>query len=118
MLCRSCDAPVMSAFLAQVHAQFPGDFCIVVLDGAGWHIAGDLVVPPAMHLEWLPPNSPELNPVEPIWDWVRDHHTGNRAFGSLGQVQATLGKAFRNLASMPAVVRSMTLFDWFSKLSL
>jgi hypothetical protein len=115
LLCAGLDAPVMTAFLAQIRAQFPSDFCIIVLNGAGHHIARDLVVPPAMHLELLPAHSPELNPVEEIWDYVRDHYTGNRAFPSLPHVEEALCTAFQDLGRQPKLLRSMTLYDWINR---
>jgi transposase len=118
LLCRELDAIVMSVFLAHVQQRFPGDFCIVVLDGAGWHIAGDLVVPDTTRLVLLPPNSPELDPVECLWDYLRDHDTGNRSFPTVDHVEATLCTAFRDLAQAPTVVRSITLFDWVNRASL
>jgi hypothetical protein len=118
LLCEDLDHAVMSTFLTKIRAEFPGDFCIVVLDGAGDHIAGDLDVPDRIHLEWLPPHSPELNPAEPLWDYIRDHYTGNRAFPSLRRVEDTLCTAFQDLARAPNLVRSMTLFDWINRATL
>jgi hypothetical protein len=118
LVCRELDAIVMSVFLAQVARHFPGDFCLVVLDGAGWHIASDLVVPDTLRLLLLPPNSPELDPVEGLWDYLRDHYTGNHAFPTLEHVEDTLCTAFHDLARAPSVVRSITLFDWVNRASL
>jgi len=118
LLCRELDALVMSAFLAQLATQFRGDGCIVVLDGAGWHTAGDLVVPPTMRLELLPPHSPELDPVECLWDYVRDHYTGNHCFTTIDEVEASLCTAFRDLAKSPKLVQSMTQFDWIDRATL
>ncbi|MCY4589008.1 MAG: transposase [Alphaproteobacteria bacterium] len=47
-------------------AVAPGAHGVVVLDGAGWHRSGDLLVPPNLTLLHLPPYSPELNPMEQI----------------------------------------------------
>jgi hypothetical protein len=118
LLCRSLDALVMSTFLAQIATQFIGDFCIVVLDGAGWHIAGDLVVPATMRLELLPPYSPELDPVECLWDYVRDHYTGNHTFASVDHVEDALCTGFHELGQSPSLIRSMTLFDWINPATL
>ena len=118
MLSRTLDTPVMSTFLASIRDEFPGDFCIVVLDGAGYHVAEDLVVPAGLHLEWLPARSPELNPVELLLDFIRDHYIGNRAFPSLRRVENTLCIAFQDLAHSPDIVQSMTLFEWIDRASL
>ena len=74
------NAETMGLFLATVSERHPEEFILMVLDGGGWHIAGDLVVPPNMRLLFLPPYSPELNPVEHLWDHVREKHFANRLF--------------------------------------
>ena len=51
-------------------------------DGAGWHIAGELVIPDNITLLLLPPRTPELNPVENVWQFLRDSRLGNRVFTS------------------------------------
>lgn len=106
------DHHVMNAFLAATRARFPGRYCVMFFDGAGAHTSGDLVVPQDMHVEWIPPRSPELNPVESLWDYVREHYFGNRVFATIGQVGTRLNKAFRELDATPEVVRSITAFNW------
>jgi transposase len=60
------DACTMSIFLRYVGEEFPDEYCVLFLDKAGWHQAGTLEVPFRMRLVYLPPYSPELNPVEHI----------------------------------------------------
>ena len=55
----------MTLFLAELARVVPaGTHAVLVLDRAGWHVSGDLVVPANLTLVHLPPYSPELNPVE------------------------------------------------------
>ena len=110
------DADTMSIFLAHTHTQFPDDECLVILDGAGWHKANSLRLPPSMHLLFLPPYSPELNPAEHVWDHIRENFFGNQVFSSLDAVEDRLCEAFRSLAAHPEIVYSMTNFDWFNAL--
>jgi hypothetical protein len=112
------DTETMSIFLAHTKSRFPKDECLVVLDGAGWHRASTLRVPPSMHLLFLPPYSPELNPTEHVWDHIRENFFGNHIFSSLDAVEDRLCMAFRTLAENPNTVRSMTSFDWFNTLCL
>jgi transposase len=65
------DARLMSIFLAQTATQFPPEYCVMFLDGAGWHKAHELTVPANMRLLPLPPYSPELNPAERVWEYIR-----------------------------------------------
>jgi len=112
------DAEVMSRFLAHTAAQFPHEHCLMILDGAGWHIASELRIPPTIHLLRLPAYSPELNPVEHIWDHLRENYMSNRVFGSLDAVVNQVCLGLRNLHRQPDLVRSLTCFDWLKTLSL
>jgi len=112
------DAEIMSMFLAHVAAEYPHDHCLVLLDAAGWHIAGHLRIPPTVSLEFLPPYSPELNPMEHVWDHLREDEFGNRCFLSLDAVEQALCSGLRKLDNDPATVSSMTLFDWIKPLAM
>ena len=112
------DAQTMSTFLAHTAQEFAGQFCLMFLDGAGWHLAGDLQVPPTMRLLALPPDSPELNPVEHLWDDVRENDFRNDVFDTLQAVVDRLSQAICRLASAPAYVQSLTCFDWIKTLRM
>lgn len=71
----------MNLFLRMVSEHVPADVQVVlVLDNAGWHVAKDLQVPPNISLLPLPPYSPELNPIERLWCWLKEHHLSNRVY--------------------------------------
>ena len=110
------DASTMSLFLEHTALEFAGQFCLMFVDGAGWHIASDLKVPPTIKLLPLPPYSPELNPVEHIWDHLRENTFKNTAFDSLDDVVDTLCAGLKNLHESPETVRSLTSFDWINTL--
>ena len=65
------DSEIMSIFLAHTAQIFSNDFCILFMDRAGWHIAESLRIPKNMKLLFLPPYSPELNPVEILWSYIK-----------------------------------------------
>ena len=66
------DTAAMNAHLAEIaRTVAPGAHAVLVLDGAGWHRGGELVVPENISLLKLPPYSPELNPVENVWQFLR-----------------------------------------------
>ena len=78
-----CDTEAMAAQLEEVsQAVAPGAHAVLLLDQAGWHVSPKLKVPANITLLPLPPRSPELNPVENIWQFVRDNWLSNRVFGS------------------------------------
>lgn len=59
---------MMSLFLAEVAGRHRDEFVPMVMDQAGWHLAGQLVVPQNMRPVFLPPYSPELNAAEHLWE--------------------------------------------------
>jgi len=67
----------MNLHLQEISTQVSrGAFAVLTLDGAGWHQVGDrLVVPDNIGLLHLPPYSPELNPVENVWEFLRHTRT-------------------------------------------
>ena len=60
-----------------------GTHAVLVLDRAGWHVSADLVVPANLTLVHLPPYSPELNPVEKVWHYLRDRQLSHRVLAGL-----------------------------------
>jgi transposase len=60
---------------------------VVIMDGAGWHKSKDLEVPNNIVVEILPPYCPELNPVERLWRYVKDHTIKNKVFDSLKDIE-------------------------------
>jgi transposase len=72
---------VLNLFLEQFSGELPaGVHAVLIWDGAGYHTSGDLVVPSNVSLIRLPPYSPELNPVENLWHYLRSHHWSNREY--------------------------------------
>jgi putative transposase len=105
-------AEAMSIFLEEVARRHPEEFILMFLDGAGWHRANDLIVPDNMRLEALPPYSPQLNPVEHIWDEIREKWFTNEVFDSLEAVEDRLVEALVALENDKELVASTTSFDW------
>lgn len=104
---------MMNLFLDHVSTSFAAYFIVMQIDRAGWHTANALKIPENIRLIPQPPYSPELNPVEHIWDDVREKWFHNRVFQALGKVIDTLAAGLRDLAGHPAKVRSMTNFPHF-----
>lgn len=87
---------MMSTYLAHFRAAFPASRILLVMDQAGWHKAKDLVIPEGITLIYLPPYSPELNPIERLWRWLRLHVCRNRLFRSLDELEAALFAVWKN----------------------
>jgi transposase len=112
------NAQAMSLFLDEVSQRHPDDFILMVMDKAGWHVANDLIVPQNMRVIHLPPYSPELNPVEHLWDEIREKWFPNSLFKSLDQVEDRLVEALATLENSSFRVASITGFHWIIRLIL
>ena len=114
----TANAEAMSVFLAEVSQRHSDEFILMVLDGAGWHRAKRLQIPANMRLILLPPWSPPLNPVEHIWDDVREKWFSNRVFASLSAVEEQLVTALLALEADPLPVASLAGFPWITHIPL
>lgn len=112
------NAQTMSLFLAEVSQRHAEEFVLMVMDQAGWHLAGELIVPQNMRLLMLPPYSPELNPAEHLWEAVREDCFANHVFADLDAVESALTTGLCQLEADPARTRSMTGFGWITSISL
>jgi transposase len=112
------NAEARSVFLAEVSQRHAGEFVLLVLDGAGWHRAKRLQVPANMRLIPWPPGSPPLNPVEHLWDEVREKWFANRVFASMQAVERQLVTALATLETDVQRVASLTGFDWIKNIPL
>ena len=92
---------MMNLFLKQVSQEFADYFIVLQLDRASWHRAKSLQVPENMRLLPQPPYSPEVMPVEHVWDEIREKYFDNHIFKSLDAVEDTLCHALKTLAEAP-----------------
>jgi transposase len=102
----------MQIFLDEVAIRHPDERIVMVVDGAGWHKAFALNIPKNIRLVYLPPYSPELNPVEHIWDELREKAFGNLAFDSLDALESHLEAALYALEHDNPRVHSIVAWPW------
>jgi hypothetical protein len=105
-----CNTNCMNVFLQQLADAYPEDYLILVTDGASWHKAKNLQVPDNIKLIYLPPATPEMNPIEQIWAWLRLHGFRNEVFPTLDKVVDRLCDAICSLSQ--STVKSITLRQW------
>src|SRR3954471_2864343 len=104
----------MGVFLAELSRAVPaGTHAALVLDGAGWHVSEGLAVPANLTLIHPPPYSPELNPVERVWEYLRDRWLSHRVLaGGYQAVVDAACAAWNALLAEPGRLRSLTNFPW------
>lgn len=85
---------------------------ILVIDQAGWHLSQEVVVPDGVHLVFLPPYSPELQPAERLWS-LSDEALANEHFRDLEALMEAQAERCRSLRDLPDVIRAHTQFHWW-----
>ena len=107
------NADMLSLHLAEIAKQVaPGAHAVLILDGAGYHIADDLIIPDNITLLKLPPYSPELNPVENIWQYLRQNKLAITVFNDYEHIVDICCDAWNFFANNPADIVSITTRNW------
>ena len=103
----------MQAHLEEIakHVK-PEAHAVILLDRAGWHVTEKLMVPDNISLMPLPPRAPELNPVENIWQFMRDNWLANLIFDSYEEIEKHCCKAWNKLIELPATITSIGMRKW------
>lgn len=108
-----CDTGAMQEHLAEIsQAVDPGAHAVLILDQAGWHVTPKLKVPENITLMFLPPRSPELNPVENVGQFMRDNWLSNRVFRDYDDIVDQCCRAWNRLIDQPWKIMSIGLRDW------
>jgi hypothetical protein len=103
----------MGLHLAEIGRHVtPGAHAVLILDGAGWHGAADLVVPDNLTLLPLPSYSPEPNPVENVWQHLRQNQLSLRVWNDYDAIVETCCRAWQTLMGVPDRIASITRRDW------
>lgn len=109
----ACNSEAMNLHLAEIARQVaPDAHAVLILDQAGWHLSGRLVVPSNITLLALPAKCPELNPVENIWQYLRENWLSNRIFTSYTDILDHCCEAWNKLVDQPWTIMSIGLRDW------
>jgi hypothetical protein len=107
------DAAATGLHLAEIGRHVaPGAHAVVVLDRAGRHGAGGLAVPGNVTLLPLPSYAPELNPVENVWEYLRQNKLSHRVWPDYDAIVATCCDAWNWLAAAPDRLASITRREW------
>lgn len=106
---------VVQAFLDGLSATIPtGTHVLLVWDGAGYHVAKALRVPSNLSVVTLPPYSPELNPVERLWLYLRHHYWSNRVYEGIDALEAAAVSGWRAVCLAPDKVRTVCRCEYIT----
>jgi putative transposase len=98
----ACNTEAMNLHLAEIAAAVaPAAHAVLLVDQAGWHMSTRLVVPANITIIALPPKCPELNPVENVWQFMRDNWLSNRIFKSYDDLVDHCCEAWNKLVDQP-----------------
>jgi transposase len=110
------NAGVLNLFLEQMSRELPaGVHAVLIWDGAGYHTSGDLVVPSNISVILLPPYSPELNPVENLWHYLRSHHWSNRPYQDYDELESEAAKSLCTVCLDREKVKSICNAEYVKK---
>jgi putative transposase len=106
----SANTAMMNLFLEHVSQSFEKYFIVMQVDQAGWHRSKELIVPANIRLIEQPAYSPEVNPVEHLWEELREKYLHNRLFSSLDALVEVLCQGLNELTDDKERLSSMMSF--------
>jgi putative transposase len=111
------DTPAMQEFLDRFSQTIPADEHIAMFaDQAGWHIAHDLRVPPNITLVELPSYSPELNPVERLWLYLKERFLSHRLHDDYDAILEAACTAWNQLLADTGRIKSLCTYPWIQEM--
>ncbi|CAN5337364.1 hypothetical protein BH09PLA1_BH09PLA1_00070 [soil metagenome] len=115
MITPTVSTELMNVFLHGLSESLASDdeHAVLVLDNAGWHVAKALRVPSNVTLLHLPPYSPELNPAERLWGWLRRHRLSNRILADYDELLSTTNQAWLTLDE--PTMKSLCACPWIER---
>ena len=107
------DTDMMQLHLDEISRSVAtGAHAVLLLDRAGWHITGKLDVPDNITPIFLPSRAPELNPVENVWQYLRQNWLSNTVFENYDAIIDAACAAWRKLIAKPETITSIGMRDW------
>jgi len=99
------DSVIFESYLDHFSKYRPKEFKIVVIDNAGFHSTKNIVVPDNIYLLRIPPYTPELNPCEQIWQYIKNRFK-NQRFESMKELKEWLHETVKNMSK--ETIKSIT----------
>lgn len=89
----------MNVYLHELSINLKDKKALLVVDGAGWHKSKRIIVPWNIEIIYLPPYSPELNPVERLWNYIKYHTIRNKIYSSLCELEDKVCQFINNITT-------------------
>ena len=105
-----CNTEWTNIFLQNLSEAYKDDYILIGTDNASWHKSQTLVIPDNIYIQYLPPYTPEMNPIEQIWKEVRKDDFKNTLFDTLNSVVDKLCDSVMSLTKN--VIKSVCGRDW------
>ena len=102
----------MGIFLKSLSEAYPEDTILLVADRATWHTTTKLDIPENIRLAFIPPATPEMNPIEQVWKEIRTRGFKNQIFKTLNHVVDRLCDVICSLSN--DVISSICYRDWMA----
>ena len=103
----------MRQHLKQISEATANDrYALVIMDGAGWHTEDVAAEFDNLWILKLPPYSPELNPIEQVWQWLRQHCLANRCFKDFNDIVEQCCSAWNTFIECQNRVKTLCHRDW------
>jgi hypothetical protein len=114
MIMPAANTEAMNEHLKEISTQIAqSSIMVVICDGAGWHQRGrNLIVPDNIRLLSLPPYSPELNPMENVWDYLRQNKLCALVWDTYDEILEACKTAWNFLIDDPGRIRSIGSREW------
>jgi hypothetical protein len=109
-----CNTAWTNEFLGALSKEYSNDYLLIITDNASWHKSKTLEVPYNITLFYLPPYTPEMNPIEQIWKEVRKDGFKNTLFDTLDKVKDKLSDSLMGLPK--DLIKSVCGRDWIKSM--
>ncbi|HEU6477248.1 TPA: IS630 family transposase [Streptococcus pneumoniae] len=110
LIAGGCNTEWMNVFLEELSQAYPDDYFLLVMDNAIWHKSSTLKIPTNIGFAFIPPYTPEMNPIEQVWKEIRKRGFKNKAFRTLEDVMNQLQDVIQGLEK--EVIKSIVNQRW------
>jgi transposase len=105
-----CNTKWTNLFLDELSKKFSGDYILLCADRASWHRSENLILPDNIEFFFIPPATPEMNPMEQVWEEIKEKSFANRFIHTLNRVVDQLCISINNLDAN--LIKSITGREW------